>query len=717
MSTGTEAPASPVRSVTPRPVTGPSSALPPEEPPRGGSSLGTRIFLYVATLLACSLGLAVGFASRKAQRVAEAKIVADLKAVPTIYAGYVESQSAVRKGQVRSLAEAPGTKALLGESVDPETYHDSAAGFATGLGADTVFLFDARGALLTRTDRGPGEEAGRDFSSVSWVKTPIDRRSEAAAFILDVRGSRSVCLVASAPVIQGSGKERKLNGVLAAAFALNDDRAKELGGMTSGDVAVLGNVAPRDTTPSVQLLAATEALRDPGLPGHVPDPGAMATALFVKGEPFGPVDLEASGGVFIATAIPIRSGGGEPIAALLVARSKEAEMADFREIRRSLLVVGGLLLLASLPISFGLAQALSRPIRQLAHVAEEIGRGQLDVVLPRAGGEVGTLARAFSSMVSELKAKAQLEAMLAERQRRPGDVTFRGVAPAFDVLEEAEGLDVGRVFAGRYLVLSTLGEGGMGTVYRVRDRDLDDEVALKVLKPASNDAAAKTEPSSGPTAEFLRQEIKLARMITHLNVVRVHDFGEAEGVRYFSMEYVAGTTLRELLGQGQLLDLVPTLQIAKQVCRGLAAVHKAGIIHGDLKPQNVMVMPNGIVKLMDFGVARTRSAVSFEAPIAGTPAYMSPEQARGAALDEGSDLYSAGVLMFELFTGRCPFLGTDMYETIRMHLYEPPPDPRRLRADLPEGLAQIILTCLDKSSLRRPATAGDLERLLMRVHV
>ncbi len=383
--------------------------------------------------------------------------------------------------------------------------------------------------------------------------------------------------------------------------------------------------------------------------------------------------------------------------------------------RRSLLVAGGLLLLAALPISFGLARALSRPLRRLAHAAEEIGRGQLDVVLPRAGGEVGTLVRAFSSMVAELKAKAQLEAMLAERQRRALDVTLRGSSPDSRTPEGTARLDAGRVFADRYLVLSVLGEGGMGTVYRVRDRDLDDEVALKVLEPAGNDPAADTAPSPGPTAELLRQEIKLARMITHVNVVRVHDFGEAEGVRYFSMEYVAGTTLREILAQGRLLDLLPTLQIAKQVCRGLAAVHRAGIIHGDLKPQNVMLMSNGVVKLMDFGVARTRSAVSPADPIAGTPAYMSPEQARGGELDERSDLYSAGVLMFELFTGRCPFLGADIYETMRMHLDEEPPDPRRLRGEIPEGLSRLILSCLDKSRLRRPASAGDLERLLMRV--
>jgi serine/threonine-protein kinase len=205
-------------------------------------------------------------------------------------------------------------------------------------------------------------------------------------------------------------------------------------------------------------------------------------------------------------------------------------------------------------------------------------------------------------------------------------------------------------------------------------------------------------------------------MITHPNVVRVHDFGEAEGTRYLTMEYIPGTTLREMLGKRGSLDLVPAVQIAKQMCRGLSAIHRAGIVHGDLKPQNVMVTGSGVAKLMDFGVAR-QAAHAQAGAVAGTPRYMSPEQARGGELTERSDIYSAGVVMFEIFTGRCPFEDEDMYEVMRMHLSDPPPDPRTLRASLPESVAQIIRACLAKSRLQRPATATELERLLMRVRV
>jgi serine/threonine protein kinase len=292
-------------------------------------------------------------------------------------------------------------------------------------------------------------------------------------------------------------------------------------------------------------------------------------------------------------------------------------------------------------------------------------------------------------------------------QRRPGDVTYRGVPPRGGA--GGGGLEVGRVFADRYEILSVLGKGATGTVFRARDRELDDELALKVLS---------AEADTGAQHERVRQEIRLARQITHPNVVRAYDFGETDGLRYLSMEYVPGTTLRELIDRHGGLDLTPALQVAKQICRGLAAVHKAGIVHGDLKPQNVMVMANGIAKLMDFGVARSRARQEAAGVlVAGTPLYMSPEQAKGAELDDRSDIYSAGVVMFEMFTGEVPFRGRDAAEIMAMHVHDPAPDPRSLRPGLPEPLARIILDCLSKHRLQRPASAADLDRLLMRVRL
>jgi HAMP domain-containing protein len=457
------------------------------------------------------------------------------------------------------------------------------------------------------------------------------------------------------------------------------------------------------------VVAATPALRGPSFQKVLASTGAVGPFLGRAGSP-GPFEFSTGNEDYIGTALPIRSGGGETIGAVIVARSKDAELTVFRQMRRSIVWIGVLVLVVSLPISSALARRLSQPIEQLAAGAEAIRGGQLEIALPKArNDEVGILARAFAAMVTELKQKAALEAWVSEMLRRPGDVT---VASRSGLSPEAlvPGLGEGRLFANRYYVLSILGKGGMGTVYRVLDRELDEDVALKVLTP---------EIGEGSTAgDVLRQETRLARMITHPNVVRAYDLGESDGVRFLTMEYVPGTTLSELLERRGRLDLAPGLQIAKQICRGLAAVHKAGVIHGDLKPRNVMVMASGVVKLMDFGVARgARGGERQDGLVGGSLQYMSPEQARGGALDPQTDLYSAGVTLFEMFTGRRPFESEDGATLLRMHLHEAPPDPRTLRPELPDALCQAILACLAKSRVQRPSTAADLERALLRVRV
>jgi serine/threonine-protein kinase len=545
---------------------------------------------------------------------------------------------------------------------------------------------------------------GRDFTGISWVDVPRENRTESSGFILEVTRDHALSLVASAPVTQGRDAEQRLNGVLAAAFEISAERTRELALLTAGEVAVIGNVAPRNAAVELEVLSST-----PKFAGAIPAAMRQAVAhVFEKETQSDAVEFAVASELFIATALPIRSGRNEVIGALVVGRSKDAEMAPFREIRRSLLIVGGIALLLSLPLSFAMAQGLAGPIRKLAEGARKIAGGDLDVSLPSADGEVGALARAFEGMVGELKEKAQLEALVANMQRRPGDITYGGAGP----LSRGSGDsgEVGHVFAGRYELLSELGKGGMGVVFRARDRELDEEVALKVLKGVSEGQAAQVDR--------LRQEIKLARVITHPNVVRAFDFGESAGSRFLTMEYVPGTTLREVIDARGGLQLTPALQIAKQVCRGLAAVHKAGIIHGDLKPQNVMVMGNGVAKLMDFGVARTRSNQDHGGvSVVGTPLYMSPEQAKGADLDERSDIYSAGVMMYEMFTGQCPFRAKEVTEILQMHLNDIPTDPRVLRPDMPQALAEIILACLSKHRAQRPSSAADLDRWLMRVRV
>ncbi len=199
----------------------------------------------------------------------------DLNAVPAIFEGYRSTQASARERAVRSLAEEAGTKALMAEVREhPETFHDSAQGFAKVLGARTVYLFDSAGALLARSDREAGEETGRDFSGISWVDIPRETRTDSSAFILEVSRDRVLSLVASAPVTQGRDAELRLNGVLAAAFEVSTDRAKELALLTAGEVAFVGNVAPRGEPFQLELLSATPKFGGRHARGHAAGGGA-----------------------------------------------------------------------------------------------------------------------------------------------------------------------------------------------------------------------------------------------------------------------------------------------------------------------------------------------------------------------------------------------------------------------------------------------------------
>jgi tetratricopeptide (TPR) repeat protein/TolB-like protein/predicted Ser/Thr protein kinase len=278
----------------------------------------------------------------------------------------------------------------------------------------------------------------------------------------------------------------------------------------------------------------------------------------------------------------------------------------------------------------------------------------------------------------------------------------RPAPPSTSDISAFQGLQPGALFGGRYEILSVLGQGGMGAVYKARDRELDRLIALKVIRPE-----LATDPA---ILQRFKQELILARNITHKNVVRIYDLGEADGIRFISMEYVDGEDLRTLLRHANKLPPLEAIAVVEQVCRALDAAHSEGVIHRDLKPQNIMRDKHGRIVVMDFGLARSLgdTGLTQTGAIVGTLEYMSPEQALGSTLDQRSDIFSVGLIFFELLTGRAPYKADTAIASLMKRTREDAQSASDVDASVPRSLSAIVGRCLEREPANRYHSAVEL---------
>ena len=683
--------------------------LPAPEPPK--FSLTFKIFAAAALLILTAIGGAVAVSAYRSRAVADAKIAEDLKKSGPAWDSFQLNRYEELHRSLAVVVNNAGTISMMSTLVpetdrpDPATVFDTLKREqASSARADFLIATTPQGVALARTDRPLPYSA--DLSGVPTIAGAMQGGQTEGIWL---SGGKLYHVVA-APVLEGG---TRLVGVIAAAFQINDEVARNLEQLLNTQVVFLADAAKASEPAKAALAASTMGPQSAAAVAAVQRRNDLVQAVLREGKTIGPLALELSGETYLAYLLPIRSSTDQIVGATVAMRSREKELAPFRQIQNTQILVGLAALVFAFILSFFLARRITGPVGRLVRATEQVRVGNLEAPdLPvDSKDEIGILARSFRAMLEELREKAALEQYVASLTANMDSENAETVAaPRMTTPPGGAEPQVGQRFAGRYDIQGILGKGGMGIVYRAHDRDLDDAVAIKTLRGEAL--------SADPTLlDRFKQEIRLARRITHPNILRTHDLGENGGLRYLSMEFVKGLTLKQLVEAGDILPTPVGLRIAKQICAGLAAAHEVGVIHRDIKPQNILIESTGGLKIMDFGIARLKEerGMTAEGTVVGTPDYMSPEQARGNTLDFRSDIYSTGVVLYEVFTGTLPFEGDTPLAVVLKHIQENPPSPQTRNPKIDPKISQIILKCMQKDPKGRYQSVNELYEALTRV--
>jgi HAMP domain-containing protein len=666
---------------------------------RSRFGLTLKVFAATAVVVVAVLGVTLVLTGLLARQNAEKALDQRLANTGEVAHAFIEAENAKLATAAAVGVQNTNLIAAIGRS-DPASLLDLANTFKEILGASYALITDAQGVIKARTD-DPGA-AGHSMSSSPLVGGALESHNPVAGYVN--LADRKLFLAVATPIKDvGSGV---VMGVLLATHQVTDSLADEVKRSTGSDIVfyVLDSL-------SKPVVMASSVRRDPALEAAVQGAvgGSMAQAANNEMRAEATVNGKRLVGFNRTLTNP---GRDRPMGGYLALRSLDAELAGFKRLQTALFVLAAAAILLALAASALVARQIAKPVRALAEVANRVAEGDLTtLVVSTSNDEIGQLAAAFKHMIGELKAKQQLIDFMggsaSAAATQPIYTAGGDVASPTMVRSMAAGtgmLAVGQTFAGRYEIKSMLGMGGMGVVYRAIDKELGEAVAIKTLKAG----AMASDPAM---LQRFKDEIRLARKITHRNVVRTHDLGEVEGMYYITMEFCEGQSLKHLIQSRGHLPVNVTLTVGKQLCRALEVAHEQGVIHRDIKPQNLIMEPSGTLKVMDFGIARLASrtdGVTQAGMAIGTPEYMAPEQLLGDKVDFRADLYAAGCVLFECLTGRTPFVADSPITLVAKQLEELPPSPATLNGDVPEGLAQLILRTLSKDAAKRPASAAAL---------
>jgi serine/threonine-protein kinase len=665
---------------------------------RRGFGLTLKVFAATALVVVAVLGISIVTTATVAGSAAERALDEGLKYTGEVARQNIDAENAKLAAGAAAAAQNTNIMAAV-VTGDPGTVLDQANVYREILDASYTLVTDNHGVLTARTDR-PGA-VGDSLGGSPLVGGALEG-NQIAGYVN--KADQKLFLAVATPLKDFT--TNVVQAVLLSADEVTDSLADEVKMATGSEIVFY--VLDADQHP---VIVASSMARSPALDSAVR--GAVTSEMVAGGRNRARTEATIGGTALVGLNVPlVNPGVDRPMGGYLALRSRAEALAGFKALQRTLIIVALLGLVLALLASYFVARQITKPVRALVAATERVAEGDYAAEVPAGGrDEIGQLAASFKHMVGELKAKQQLVEYLSGSAggaaTQPLYTAGGDVASPTMVRSIAGGtgmLAVGQTFAGRYDVKSVLGMGGMGVVYRALDRELGEPVAIKTLK---NDAVA-SDPAM--LARF-KDEIRLARKITHRNVVRTHDLGEVEGMYYITMEFIEGQSLKHLIQSRGQLPVNVALTLGKQLCRALEVAHEQGVIHRDIKPQNLIVDPGGTLKVMDFGIARlaVRSEGVTQAGMAiGTPEYMAPEQLLGDNVDFRADIYATGCVLFECLTGRTPFIADSPISLVAKQLEETPASPASLNAEVPEALAQLILRTLSKRADDRPQSAAAL---------
>ena len=673
-----------------------------------GLSLTTRIFASTAAVVAAVLAVTLYFTSRQASSAADSTVNRSLAQATDQIATQLDARRRALQQTAEIFAKDPNFRSLVQSKTKLADLLDQSIEAQERIGADWVQIVDESGIRLAKSDE-PG--ATPDTLGGALIGGAL---TGAATMGYGMSPTAGLFQAIAIPVTIPAGAQESVIGALMGVRGVDSAFARSVKSASpdSIDVAffVLDSAGPRVVS---STLSGGDELKTLILSMPWPAEETAADAARADSAVAAPAMRARArlGGVeYVALGAPLRTAAGSLIGGVVVFRNRDAEFAAFRRLEQTIILWGGIGLVFAGLLAFGIARQITRPVLALVAATRRAADGDYTAdITVAASGEVGTLADAFRKMLADLREKQALVEFLSAGNTDAKTVQMNVANAATMAMQlQQGGIAPGMTFALRYEVKEMLGVGGMGMVFKAVDTELGEVIAIKTLKQEM----LGEDPSA---LERFKGEIRLARKISHRNVVRTHDLGESGGVYFITMEYVEGRSLKDLIVSRGRLPVPVMLTVAKQLCRALEVAHDEGVIHRDIKPQNMVVQGDGLLKVMDFGIARLakrKEGVTQAGMVVGTPEYMAPEQLMGEEIDARADIYAAGCVLYECVTGKVPITADTPITLIARVLDEMPMEPRIVNGEVPEALSALIMSCLSKKPDGRPQSAAALHDLL-----